>query len=85
MKRSFSKFLVRLDAIDLRSKIEKRALSFHVSLEDLYGGAGRASSISAARREIYSWLMQEGKSINEIARLFDRAPNGVWKLTKGKP
>jgi hypothetical protein len=84
MKRSFTKFLARLDAIGLREKIEKRSLSFHVSLEELYEGAGRASSISAARREIYSWLIQEGKSINEVARLFDRAPNGVWKMTKEK-
>ena len=84
MKRSFPKFLTRLDAIKFRDKIEKRSIALHVSLEDLYAGAGRAQSIAAARRDVYSWLVEEGFSINEVARLFDRSPNGVWKMTKEK-
>ena len=83
MKRSFANFVKRLDAIGLRDKIEVRSLGFHVSLEELYGGASRAQSISAARRAVYKWLTKErGKSINEVARLFDRSPNGVWKMVK---
>lgn len=81
--RSFKKFTARLDAIGLRSKIEKRALALHVSLEELYDGP-HAPSIIAARRAVYLWLMKEGKSINEVARLFDRSANGVWKLARGK-
>lgn len=83
MKRSFAKFTARLDAIGLREKIEKRALTFHVSLEELYDGP-RAPSITAARRAVYSWLVKEGKSFNEVGHLFDRSANGVWKLAKGK-
>lgn len=83
MKRSFAKFTARLDAIGLREKIEKRALAFHVSLEELYDGP-RAPSVIAARRDVYSWLMKEENSFNEVARLFDRAANGVWKLTRRK-
>ena len=84
--RNFRKFVTRLDAIGLRTKIEVRALQLHVSLRDLYegGGAGRVPpSIANARRFIYLWLMKEGQGNNEIARLFDRAPNSVWKLTRG--
>lgn len=77
-ERSFKKFSARLDAIGLRATIEKRALVLHVSLRDLYEVQGTSSA--AARRAVYQWLMKEGKSINEIARLFDRAPSGVWKL-----
>jgi hypothetical protein len=81
MKRSFKRFATRLDKSGLRKGVEKRALALHVSLQELYEGA-RVPSIIAARRAVYLWLMQEGKSINEIAVLFDRAPNGVWKLTQ---
>jgi DNA-binding CsgD family transcriptional regulator len=84
MKRSFTKFVARLDAIKLRAKVEARALQAHVSLRDLYEGPDRAPSIAAARRSIYMWLLGEGKGNNEIARLFDRAPSGVLKLTRGK-
>lgn len=84
MKRSFPQFVKRLDAIGLRKKIEARVLKLHVTLQALYEGPDRAQSISAARRDVYAWLMGEGKGINEIARLFDRAPNGVWKMTRGK-
>ena len=83
MKRSFTKFVARLDTIKLRTKVEARALQAHVSLRDLYEGPDRAPSIAAARRAIYLWLLKEGKGNNEIARLFDRAPSGVLKLTKG--
>ena len=84
MKRSFRKFATRLDKSGLRKGVEKRALSLHVSLQELYEGA-RVPSIVAARKAIYLWLTKEGKSINEIAVLFDRAPNGVWKLiARGK-
>lgn len=83
-KRSFQTFARRLKKIGLHAAIEKRALMLHVSLRDLYEGANRAQSISAARKSVYLWLMRQGKSINEIARLFDRAPNGVWKMMKEK-
>lgn len=83
MKRSFKKFVARLDAIELRQMIEERVLFTHVSLRQLYEGPDRAPSIVAARREVYTWLLGEGKGVNEIARLFDRAPSGVSKLTKG--
>jgi hypothetical protein len=81
-ERSFRKFSLRLDKIKLRRAIEGSALAHHISLRDLYEGSNRAQSVSAARRAVYLWLMREGKSINEVARLFDRAPNGVWKLTR---
>jgi hypothetical protein len=83
--RSYNAFVARLEAIKIRTKIEQRALAVHVTLRELYEGPNRAPSIVAARRAVYLWLMEEGKGINEIARLFDRAPNGVWKMTRGKP
>jgi hypothetical protein len=83
--RSFRKFVTRLDAIGLLKGVEARALRLHVPLLDLYEGPGRAPSITAARRAVYLWLMKEGLGNNEVARLFDRAPNGVLKLTRGKP
>lgn len=83
MKRSFRDFVTHLIAIGLRKEIESRALSLHVTLRELYEG-DRAPSIVAARRDIYKWLMKNGKSLNEVARIFDRAPSGVWKLTGGK-
>ena len=82
MKRSFAMFLKRLDAIKFRDKIEKRSVALHVSLEDLYAGVGRSQSITVARRAVYLWLVEQGFSINEVARLFDRSPNGVWKMVK---
>jgi hypothetical protein len=84
MRRSFAKFTSRLDAIGLREKVEANTLASHVSLRDLYAGQGRVPSIAAARRAIYLWLMKEGKGVNEIARLFDRASNGVSKLTRDR-
>lgn len=82
MKRSFRDFVTELIAIGLRKEVEALALAKHVSLRDLYEGPDKAQSIAAARRAVYGWLMKEGKSLNEVARLFDRAPNGVWKLTR---
>jgi hypothetical protein len=82
MTRSFQKFEVRLEAIGLHQKIEKRALAFHISLRDLYEGRDKAPSIAAARRDAYVWLMKDGKGLNEVARLFDRAPSGVMKMTR---
>lgn len=84
MIRSFRKFEARLEAVGLHKTLEARALRLHVSLEDLYAGQGRAPSITAARRAVYLWLMKEGKGLNEVARLFDRAPSGVMKLVRGK-
>jgi hypothetical protein len=83
MKRSYEKFMRRLGAIGLHVKVESRALQMHVSLRDLYEGPDKAPSIAAARRAVYLWLIEEGKGNNEIARLFDRAPSGVLKLTRG--
>lgn len=82
MKRSFQRFVRKLDKIELRQAIEERALELHVSLRDLYEGPGRAPSITAARRDVYSWLHEHGKGIREIARLFDRAPSAVSRLTQ---
>ncbi len=82
MKRSFQKFVARLDKIELRQMIEKRALKLHVSLRDLYEGPGRAPSITAARRDVYSWLHDRGKGVREIERLFDRAPSAVSRLIR---
>jgi hypothetical protein len=80
--RDYRKFTARLTAANLLKDVEKRALALHVSLRDLYEGPDRAQSIAVARRAVYLWLMREGKGINEIARLFDRAPSGVWKMTR---
>lgn len=85
MKRSFKKFVLRLRDIGIYGEINKRALSLHVSLRDLYEGPNKAPSVAAARRDVYQWLLEEGKGINEIARLFDRVPSGVLTLTRGKP
>ena len=82
MKRSFDKFEARLTAIGLREKIEARAVALHVTLRDLYEGPDKAPSIVGARRAVYTWLMGKGKGLNEVARLFDRAPSGVLKLTR---
>ena len=82
MKRSFANFVKRLDAIKFREKIEKRSVALHVSLEDLYAGVGRSQSITVARRSVYLWLVEQGFSINEVARLFDRSASGVWKMVK---
>jgi hypothetical protein len=84
MKRSFAQFVKRLDDIDLHKKVEARARALHVSLRELYEGPNRAPSIAAARRAVYQWLMKEGKGVNEVAQLFDRAKSGVWKMTRGK-
>lgn len=83
MKRSFQAFRSRLAAIGLAREAEKIALTAHVSLRELYEG-DRAPSIVAARRTVYLRFMQGGKSLNEVARLFDRAPSGVLKLTRKK-
>jgi hypothetical protein len=80
MTRSFDKCAKRLGNHGLYVSIEDRAHKHGVSLRELY--EGRATSIIAARRDVYSWLVKNGKSVNEVARLFDRAPNGVWKMTK---
>ena len=84
MKRSFQKFSERLEAAGLYSQVLERTLKRHVSLIELYEGPIKAPSIVAARRDVYKWLMKEGKGLNEVARLFDRAPNGVLKLTRGR-
>jgi hypothetical protein len=83
VKRSFGKFVLRLQDIGLHGKVEKHALALHVTLRDLYEGPDRAPSISNARQFVYRRLLKEGKGNNEIARLFDRAPSGVLKLTRG--
>ncbi len=83
MKRSFHKFCTRLEEAGLYSQVLERTLEQHVSLIDLYEGPVRAPSIAAARRDVYAWLMRKGKGLNEVARLFDRAPSGVLKLVSG--
>ena len=81
--RSFEKFVERLNAVGLRNGVQELSLASHVSLRELYEGP-IAPSIIAARRTVYSWLMGEGKGVNEIARLFDRAPSGIFKMTRGR-
>lgn len=84
MKRSFKKFVERLEHIGLRDPIEKRVRIEHVSLQELYEGPNLAQSVKTARKKIYLWLLGEGKGINEVARLFDRAPSSVWKMVQKK-
>jgi hypothetical protein len=79
-KRAFKPFVARLEEIGLHAEVETRALAHHVSLRDLYEGPDGAPSITAARRAVYSWLVQSGKGLNEVARIFDRAVSGVSKL-----
>ena len=81
MKRSFRRFETRLDRTFLRDKLEARALKLHVTLRDLYDGP-RTTSVVTARRDAYLWLRKQGKGINEIARLFDRAPSGIFQMTR---
>jgi len=81
MKRSFSKFVLRIGEIGLRKEIEARSLAHRISLKDLYGGP-RTASVCAARRSVYLWLKSQGKSNNEIARLFDKSPSSVVGMTK---
>jgi hypothetical protein len=83
MKRSFEKFAARLREIGLYDKIEKMALGAHVSMNELYEGP-RTMSTSAARRAVYLWLRDKGKGIKEIARLFDRTPSGIHRMTREK-
>lgn len=85
MRQSFWAFERRIKAIGLHADIEKRALAEHVTLKDLYDGPDRAPSVAAARRAVYAWLMKKGKGLNEVARLFDRAPSGIVKLVGKKP
>ncbi len=84
MKRSFRKFSTRLAAVGLRDEVEARARKHYISLQALYEGPDMAPSIVAARRAVYRWLMESGKGLNEVARLFDRAPSGVFKMTREK-
>jgi hypothetical protein len=79
-KRAFKPFVARLEEIGLHAEVEARALAHHVSLRDLYEGPDGAPSITAARRDVYSWLVKSGKGLNEVARIFDRAVSGVSKL-----
>lgn len=81
-KRSFRAFEERIRASGLYTEITKRALVYHVSLQELYEGTNRAPSIMAARRAVYTWLAKRGKGGNEIARMFDRAQNGVAALLR---
>jgi len=81
--RSFKRFSERLEAIGLLFEVNRRALVWHVTLADLYEGPVKAPSIVAARRAVYKWLMENGKGLNEVARLFDRSPSGVLKLVGG--
>lgn len=82
-KRSFKEFTARLSEIGLLAGTEMRSLALHVSLNDLYEGPA-APSVTAARRAVYTWLASQGKGNNEIARLFDRAPSGIFKLMNAR-
>ena len=83
MSRSYTKFVTRLEAVALRADVEKRALSYNVTLAELYEGADRAPSVVAARRAVYLWLKKYKKrGNNEIARLFDRSNASISRLTR---
>lgn len=83
MSRSYTRFVSRLEAIALKIDVEKRSLSYHVSLRDLYEGADRSPSVIAARRAVYLWLKKYKKrGNNEIARLFDRSNGSISRLTR---
>lgn len=82
MKRSYDKFTKRLVDAGLLLYVQERSLRMHVSLYDLYLAGHKVPSVVAARRSVYRELMKSGKSINEVARLFDRSVSGVWKLTR---
>jgi hypothetical protein len=82
--RAFEPFVARLDESGLRADVAARALVHRVSLRELYDGPDGAPSITAARRAVYLWLVEEGKGLNEIARLFDRAVSGVSRLVGGR-
>ena len=85
MKRSYEKFRRRLEDTGLLEEIETRARSLHVTLAVLYDGTGTEPSVGKARKDIYAWLVrQKGLGNNEVARLFDRAPNGISKLIRRK-
>jgi hypothetical protein len=79
--RAFGVFVRRLKSIGLLDEIEKHAANASVSLRDLYSGDPTASVVGA-RRAAYQRLHVKGKSVREIARLFDRAPSGVHKLLR---
>lgn len=82
-QRSFQKFSQRLRATELYLEVSKRSLAHHVTLRDLYEGPDRAPSVVTARRAVYTWLKEKkGYGVREVARLFDRAANGVSKLTR---
>jgi hypothetical protein len=81
VKRSFPKFVDRLNAAGLKEEVEAHARAHRVSLQDLYEGPYQAPSVVAARRAVYRWLAKnKKKGTNEIARLFDRARSGVVKF-----
>lgn len=82
--RSFTKFKERLTESGLVDDVQTWAMRMGVSLRELYDGPIKAPSIVAARRSVYQRLLKSGKSVNEVARIFDRAPSGVLKLTRGK-
>lgn len=82
VERSYPKFVRQLEEAGLKKELEGIALRGRVSLHDMFNGA-RVKSIVAARRAAYARLMMRGKSLNEIARLFGRSPNHVWKMTRG--
>lgn len=85
MKRSFKKFEARLKETGRHGDVVKWAQASHVSLRELYDGP-RTPSVVSARRVVYSWLMQPGvgMGLREVARLFDRAPNGILMLIRGR-
>lgn len=81
-ERPFKAFTARLKAIGLLEEISEIARrTSHITLIDLYEGSGKIPSIGNARREVYRHLAESyGKGINEIARLFDRAPSGIMRM-----
>lgn len=84
MKRSYTKFEARLESVGLLTDVEKHARRQSITLRELYEGPDRAPSVSAARKSVYTWLSKRGKGLREIARIFDRAPNGIRKMLNGR-
>lgn len=81
MKRSYEKFVARIDQMGLTGMLDKRLKKSRVTVIEIYQG-GRAPSIVAARRDVYRWLNDIGYGNNEIARMFDRAQSGIMKMLR---
>ena len=70
-QQSFRRFYIYISERNLEQEMRERCMKHHTTLRDIYLDV-RWSSVHAARLEIWWWLFSLGKSLNEIARMFDR-------------